>query len=186
MQDCDYTVLETELHRLAQPLGAAEVQGVLMGMMCAAGTVELARWLDEVLEAPEGSAPGALNTLAAPLTRLHERTVAAFGDRENMALDLCLPQDGAPLVERVNALAHWCEGFMYGYGVGGGRDLRHLPEDAAEILRDIAELSRVEPDTDENEANEVALSELIEYLRVGVLVMSLALHPPAPTTQRLQ
>jgi hypothetical protein len=46
-----------------------------------------------------------------------------------------------------------------------------LPEEVREIADDIVEISRATTDGEEGESDEAAYSELIEYLRVGVILV---------------
>jgi len=150
---------------------AAEAHGVLSGMLCAAGAAELGEWWSNIrgdesqVEVPE------------PVRELHAETVASLADVTG-TFDLMLPQDEASLEERAEALHDWCQGFLYGYGMAGGRDPAKLPHDAAEILRDIHQFAQASFDLGEDaEEDEQAYSELVEYLRVGVLLLHEILHP---------
>ncbi|MGK0674372.1 MAG: UPF0149 family protein [Halothiobacillaceae bacterium] len=154
---------------------AAEAHGVLAGMLCAAGGAELGAWWSNIradesqVEVPE------------PVRELYTATVASLADVTGL-FDLMLPEDDASLDERAEALHDWCRGFLYGYGVAGGLDPRKLPEEAAEVLRDIHQFAQASFDLGEDaEEDEQAYSDLVEYLRVGVLLLHEVLHPrPEP------
>lgn len=157
---------------------AAEAHGVLAGMLCAAGAAELGDWWSAIredesqLEVPE------------PVQKLFAETVASLADLTG-TFDLMLPTDEAPLEERAEALHDWCLGFLYGYGLAGGRDPAKLPPDAAEVLRDIHQFAQASFDLGEDaEEDEQAYSDLVEYLRVGVLLLHETLHPrPEPVAE---
>jgi len=150
---------------------AAEAHGVLAGMMCAAGEAGLAEWWSHIREdESQVAAPG-------PVRELHAETVASLADVTG-TFDLMLPDDEESLEERAEALHDWCQGFLYGYGVAGGRDPGQLPEEAAEVLRDIGQFAQTNFDLgDDAEEDELAYSDLVEYLRVGVLLLHESLHP---------
>jgi len=84
------------------------------------------------------------------------------------------------LALRTRALSLWVDGFLGGLGqtprLGG---LKPSAE-AAEILRDFAEMARIDPEPEDSEENEEALAELVEYLRVGVMLLSDELAPERP------
>ena len=66
-------------------------------------------------------------------------------------------------------LGEWCQGFLYGLGSGPLSDATKLPGEVGEIVRDLSEITRVGVDGGESlESNEVAYTELVEFVRVGV------------------
>ena len=85
---------------------------------------------------------------------------------------LMLPDDSDPASKRAAALAHWCEGFLHGLvSVNHGETLRErLARDPlADIIRDMLQLTRADVDEDsDDETNEAAYVEIVEYVRVAV------------------
>lgn len=155
--------------------GASEAHGTLVGALCAGAAYGADDWLGEIL--PEGASP------AATLRNLYRATRDALAGSE-MQFALLIPGDEQPLEQRTEALALWCNGFVYGLGQGGAGDPERLPGDAGEIVRDLAEIMRAGVDVHEAaEDNEAALAELVEYVRVGVQViyeeLAGARRPPA-------
>ena len=157
---------------------AAEAHGTLAGCLCATAGYRLEDWLREIL--PEGrAAPEA----AASLEELYTATTAALL-QPDMELELLLPDDEQPIEARTAALAQWCQGFLYGLGAGAVSDASELPGDAGELVRDFIEISRAGVDAaQDEEANEAAYAELVEFVRVGVQLLfeELAVLRP-PTT----
>jgi uncharacterized protein YgfB (UPF0149 family) len=181
----DYTHDYTELlrvfaaaHALTEP---AEAHGALAGALCAATTYGLDDWLADVL--PEGEVEPEAGSL---LQGLFEQTRGAlFG--HDMQLALLIPGDEQSIEERTTALCQWCNGFLYGLAGHGAADPEHLPGDAGEVVRDIGEITRAGVDgTDAAEANETALAELVEFVRVGVQLVYEELdarrRPPRPAS----
>lgn len=111
------------------------------------------------------------------LGRLFEDTREQLNDF-GFGFQPLLPDDDQPLNERANALADWCRGFLLGFGYAGQES--QTPGACAEILRDFAEISRLDPDAS-GEAAEVAYAELTEYVRVGVQLVRGELARPAGT-----
>jgi uncharacterized protein YgfB (UPF0149 family) len=129
------------------------------------------QWLEEIVVTEVGlGAHGRILEMAA------ERTRAALEAGE-MGLELLLPDDGAPLRERGQALADWCKGFLFGIGLAGAALHRALSADAREVIGDLTELSRLDADEEDNEGSEAAYAELVEYVRVGVLLIHEELGP---------
>ena len=144
----------------------AEAHGSLAGALCASDSYRLDDWLAEIL--PEGAEQGAAG---ACLRELYDETRSALAGAQ-MQFELLMPDDDEPIELRAAALTLWCNGFVYGLGTGGAADPERLPGDAGEIVRDLAEITRAGVDEREGEeANEAALAELVEFVRVGVQVV---------------
>jgi uncharacterized protein YgfB (UPF0149 family) len=154
-------------HALAEP---AEAHGTLAGALCALVPYRLEDWLAEIL--PNGA------TDADPaLQELYDKTVAALAGDE-MQFDLLMPAEDRPIEERTDALSQWCAGFLYGLGTNGAADPQRLPGDLGEVVRDLTEITRAGVDaSDTMEANESALAELVEFVRVGVQLVFDELEP---------
>jgi hypothetical protein len=167
----DYSRIQSTLaasHALAD---AAEAHGTLAGALCALVPYRLEDWLAEIL--PEGGGKGT----DPALQTLYDATVAALADRQ-MDFDLLIPEDDRPIEERTQALTSWCSGFLYGLGSNGAADPQRLPGDLGEIVRDLTEITRADVDArDSAEANESALAELVEFVRVGVQLVFDELEP---------
>lgn len=172
----DYLELDQALGRAEAAAGAAEVHGLLCGLLCAAGRLDAEHWAGQVfpeLDANNVSVRQGLNAVQA----LADWTVAAMNDPV-LGMDLLLPAGNAPLFERTAALAEWCQGFLLGLAAGGVSQDTPLPEDVGELVRDFTEISRAGFEVDENdEEDEVAFSDVVEYVRVGVLLINDELQP---------
>jgi len=155
---------------------AAEAHGTLVGMVCAAGQTSVQDWWAQVYEPVEGqdapTRPDVIDLMAA-------ETLDGLLDASG-TFDLMLPDDEDALEARADALHEWCHGFLYGYGVAGGRDVGLLPEEAAELLRDMTQFAQARFELgDDAEEDELSYSELVEYLRVGVMLLIETLYPRA-------
>ncbi len=151
---------------------AAEAHGTLVGALCAS-RCSLGDWLAEIL--PEGQAE---HTAADSLRAVFESTADALVDSD-LTFTPLLPTDDAPIGDRTLALGEWCQGFLYGLGTGVAvPDASRLPGDAAEVLRDMTEITHVDVDPqDDSESNESAYAELVEFVRVGVQLLYDQLQP---------
>jgi yecA family protein len=174
--------LEELLYRIDASMGAAEAHGALCGMLCARGTVELSEWVDHVVgEQEQGS--DLLHDVVHKLSELHQTTLEMINDATG-DFKLLLPDDDDSLPERVEAIAAWCQGFIYGLAAGGIQQESELPEDTEELLKDMVEISRAGQDVDDGgdeaaneDEDEVALMEIEEYVRMGVLLIYEELQP---------
>ena len=57
-----------------------------------------------------------------------------------------------------------------GFGVVQN-DLNRLAEDVQELIKDFTEISQLSSDLDEDEANEQALFQVVEYVRIGAITI---------------
>lgn len=171
-----YDEVQDSLHRLGLESHPAEVQGRLCGRTCAAGDMEFDAWLGKV--APEYDPSNALASEALePLKRLHKATRLQLND-PGMRFEPLLPPDSVALASRVEALGDWCLGFLEGMAEGGVRDVDGLPGDAAEVARDLLELSQASSfELEGGEEDEDAYVELVEYLRTATLLVMEELQP---------
>ena len=111
------------------------------------------------------------------LQNLYDSTVRRLAGNEADFAPL-LPDDDRPLTERADALSQWCQGFLYGLGSGTTSDPGKVSIEAGEIIRDFTEITHVGVDADEeNEENEVAYAEVVEFVRVGVQLLFAELAP---------
>ena len=176
----NYARIQLLLSESAAVTDPAEAHGTLAGALCAAGGYRLEDWLAEIL--PAGAPAGGVSVL---LRDVYAETREALTGTQ-MQFELLLPDDEQPIEQRTEALTLWCNGFVYGLGSSGAADPQRLPGDAGEIVRDLAQIMRAGVDEKEGiEANEAALAELVEFVRVGVQVIfeelgALRQPPPAP------
>ncbi len=180
----DIVGLEDLLFQVDATMSAIESHGALCGMLCASGSVEAPQWLLHVLgEQAEGQSSSALKAAAAQLMQIYQLTISQMNSSD-AGLDLFLPDEDEPLEERVEALSLWCQGYVYGLAAGGIKQDTVLPEDTSELIQDIVETSRIGQDSlddDEEESSreedEVAFMEVVEYVRMGVLLIYEELQP---------
>ena len=179
----EFRSLQQALSLAEAELLAAESHGMLCGMYCAAGNVALEPWLKQVFEVLDFDTT-AIRDACQLLVGLHENTKQQLNDTE-VAFELLLPDDGASLAERTEALAEWCHGFVYGLAAGGLKRETKLPADTAELIADMVAISRAGLDeTEADETDEDAYMQLCEYVRMGVLLITEELQPVMPATKQ--
>ncbi len=148
----------------------SEGHGCLCGALCTLPHFSSQNWLQELLPDPAGESTLA-NSLPvdAALDQLYAETQLAL-EGDEMEFAPFLPDDDAPIGERIAALAQWSQGFLYGFGIGAPSDVRQqYPGDVGEVLKDLSELARAS-DTESSGSDEAeeAYAELVEYLRAAV------------------
>jgi hypothetical protein len=96
-----------------------------------------------------------------------------------MGFSLWLPNDEEMLEERTIALSHWCSGFLAGLGSSGDGTLNAMSDEANDALRDLQQISSADvTDTDESDEDESAFAEIVEYIRIVILMIREDLRGP--------
>jgi uncharacterized protein len=143
---------------------AAEVHGIVSGVICAHGDAT-GQW--QRLALGHDTAAPALVVL---LGRLYRRTDVQLREGE-LDFELLLPGDDAGMPVRVEALADWCRGFLLGFNMVRGAAAA-LPDDATEVLEDFGHVAEAMPESgDDDEDTDRAFAELTEYVRVGAQLL---------------
>lgn len=174
----DYEELVLALERLQSGVGAADLHGSLSGFLCAGGrsieTFLTAMAIDQVLLDQECD-----SDVRGVIGRLYRSCDAGLDDPD-FAFNPLLPDDDQPLDKRAQALVQWCQGFVGGLGFGGFSDMAKLSPEGREVLADLAEIARSHLAFDDDEdADELALGELREFVRVGALLLREDLRRPS-------
>ena len=159
----------------------AECHGVACGLLvrepgCVPGAyLELLAMLQIV--------PGPSRAFRDALGELFHIARQQLADAE-MQFGIWLPDDEESLQGRTEALAHWCNGFLAALGSGHEGGLQTLSSEAGEALEDLGEIARAEAAEDASEAEydpeeeERAYTEIVEYIRVVVLMLREDLRGP--------
>jgi len=173
----DYLTLDSALHKLDTEITPAEVHGTLCGLLCANSNAGVDVWQQALWPNQPGS-----DFFAAEVEKMfrqtHEITRQQLND-PTCKFQMLLPGDDDSLDARVHALGDWCQGYLIGLSLGGITDFAPLPEDAREITKDLLEIARASTSykLEGGEEDENAYAELVEYLRVGVLLVNEELQP---------
>ncbi len=147
----------------------SEAHGMLCGLISGGMADPESVWMSQLV--PDAEAGDLLIAEGQrALEALARRTIAELEDDE-LALRLCLPDDDQPIQQRAAAASDWVRGFLYAWGMLGSTGPTPS-EQIAEILRDFTELTRLDLDRlDEDEQHEEALTEVIEFIRIAVLLI---------------
>ncbi|ROO25874.1 UPF0149 family protein [Salinisphaera orenii] len=147
-----------------------EVHGTLTGMLCVDNKASPPRAVDDVEQS---------EMLDTALGALREMTLEGLFDPD-LSFKPLLPDDDVALERRVQALARWCAGYLYGLSHDGTFDPEQLSAEVREVVRDLTQLSRAGLTAEDSdvESAEADYAELVEYVRVGVQMVFLELQPP--------
>jgi uncharacterized protein len=155
--------LQAALARMDITVDASEAHGRLCGALCVRETYSAKEWIGELADGP-----GVAATSPDPdLDGLPDEARESLESAEFEFAPL-LPEDDAPLGERVAALAAWCEGFVYGIGTGSTDADIARTEDVGEFLGDLADIAQAELEAGRSDAAaEGDFMELFEFVRAG-------------------
>lgn len=173
----EYAVLEEALREARLGLSPAELHGALVALLSANPDVDPDHWLATALGASQP-----MHALPADareqLLFLFDWTLRELGEAE-FSFQLLLPEETAPLAERVPALASWAAGFNAALG-SAFSSLKGLPGEVSEFVVDLTEISRAEAPQDASDGDESQFQELAEYTRLGAMMTFETLQPGGP------
>ncbi len=170
----DYDQVAAELAETTLSVTASEYHGALCGYLCANDKPDVAGWVAAVVSGYGREDDMRLirghDDQRMVLARLFAATDEQLHDR-SFGFQMLLPTGEDDLTERAAALAQWCDGFLFGLTASGVSDFSKLSEDVNELLRDFAAISQMQRLEDESEEDENAFAEIIEYVRMGTLLI---------------
>jgi hypothetical protein len=171
----DFDAVQNALDGLGATTGASEAHGVLCALLLDDGALPL--WLRHILdELPEEGDVLAAERVAL-LARLYLSTQRQL-DSGELEFELLLPDESDDFGQRLQALASWCQGFVYGVGVGGLAEDDRFDDQARECLSDLVEISRLGYDEESSDEAELQFAEIAEHVRMATLLLNESLHPP--------
>lgn len=167
----EFSEIQDTINRLDTAHYPSEVHGTLCGLLCVKSLADALAWIESTFTID----PANLLQKEA-LEQLNNLCQSAFQQMQDptFAFHLLLPDDDAAIDDRIQCLGDWCQGFLTGLTMGGISNLQAMPQDAIEIATDMAEIARAGSSYDftDSEEDEAAYQELVEYIRVGALLIN--------------
>jgi uncharacterized protein YgfB (UPF0149 family) len=165
--EVDFISLQKLVTSLQKGSSTGEVHGLICGFLAAGSRPTETDWNNILNSWFDMSVPE--SNLASQIMPLATLSLEQLND-EQLSFQLLLPDDERPLSNRLREISGWCRGFLHGFGLAGNYRQQDLSEDAAELLADIAEISKIsdQPDDSDTEGHYV---EILEYLRVGTILL---------------
>lgn len=151
---------------------AAEVHGIAVAMLCLNKNSEASDWITEAFSEQDTL----IREEKLEFISLFEHTKALM-ESDEFVFDLYLPEEDTALMLKSTALIQWCQGFLF--GMGRVQTTSEWPGEIDEILKDIIEFTKLDPDIDEDDAEQAEndLTEIQEYLRAAVMLIRSELNP---------
>ncbi len=163
-----YQDINTIVVKTNSELSAAEAQGMAAGMLCVKSGTQTEFWLQEILQDDHKATEDDIALLA----NLFAETRSLLCSDE-FEFDLLLPDEDCSFSEQVDALGQWCQGFLY--GLGSATTTSSWSEEVREIVKDIAECTKLEVGEEDEDA-ENDIMEITEYLRAAVIFLRTELN----------
>ncbi|MCB1773764.1 MAG: UPF0149 family protein [Gammaproteobacteria bacterium] len=161
----------------------AELHGFALGLLLAGVDDARRIWQQELYSELDPA-----DVLAGECRVLLERlfaTVFSADDDIAATFALLLPTDIEVNQRSLVAVRDWCQGFLYGFGLGGEQVDRGLSAESREWLRDVGEIGLLDTEgADNDEEGQSALIEIGEYLRAGVMLVREDLKSGQSTNER--
>jgi uncharacterized protein YgfB (UPF0149 family) len=150
----------------AEPTAVAETHGLVVGLLSARPGLSENDLMTQLaaLQVGDWSSDSLQDRVGPALASLREEL-----DTDELRFRPLLLTDDRPLEQRTGCLAHWCSGFLSGFGAG---EPVIAPGDATEALGLLEQIARAATDPEADaEAEEGAYAELVEFVRVAVLLL---------------
>lgn len=152
------------------PFSPAYVHGMMSGLLCTDIRTTQKRW--EFFLSEQQS----LVTIAADNESLNKLFMLTATHLEEApgAMVLLLPEDEEAFGMRLRALSAWCDGFLEGISLDNpGLQLPIVQE----VLGDLVKIKEVVTDAKSSQENETFYVEIVEFIRVAVLVLQAECQP---------
>lgn len=163
----DYEILEEALIAVGAPFSLTFLHGCMAAQLCIGDGHEVDVW--RTLEKTYFFLQDPQSTINKLFKVLFFRTLAELRS-EGVMLTLMLPDESYSLVSRLESLVDWCEGFLQGLSCQPPEGFLELPQ-VKEIIEDFTHLKEISCQEEETEENEKAYTEMVEFVRVAVLLV---------------
>ena len=168
--DIDYESLEQALVDSEAEITACELQGAISGML-SAGEYS-AEMYQKALAEIFADCKRKLVRQVEPIVKvLFEWTDEQINQQDSLA-PMILPDDSYPTIDQLEETINWSLGFLFGFGLQIGDQMLESPE-VKESLVDIANISQLELEADDDDETKEALFTLIEHIKVAVQIIHL-------------
>jgi yecA family protein len=160
------------LERLDNHQEPTETHGLLCAFLCAGAKMRVEAWISSLVGEQAGIRDESFNQAKTHLRHLFKLTQNGLEDGD-FGFDLLLPEDDVELYVRIESFSLWCQGFVSGLNLAGVSLKSQEIQQVQEAIDDLVNFSCLQYDEEdpEDEANEKAYSELVEYARVAVMLL---------------
>jgi len=157
------------------------IQGMLIGLICGDNDIEEAVWIKKLIE--EAQIKKVKESFLIALHALFQETNKGLNG-SGFELVLCLPDEEDDVIARAAMLGHLCEGVLYGLGlVGRLQDAEEsISKEVRELINDFGDIAQIDIEAlaqakELGDAEESDLMQLVEFVRIGVMMINEELNP---------
>lgn len=159
--------IHSKLIEIEAPLSVSEYHGHLIGRHVGGHEISGTTGMQIIADLTAAAVPRLVEQ--ADYWREHMQQLVLHFELENYGFQPLLPDDDAPLEERLFSLANWCAGFLNGIGCAlDAAAAKTLLKDD-ETLADFTEITNMDFNASDTNENEALYVELVEYVRMAVL-----------------
>lgn len=159
-----YTEIADALKQTSAKFDASEIHGLLCGLISATSGKADIPW--KILLGNKKNPKTQEILLSLYEYSYHQMSEFSF------EFNLLLPNDLIDLNQRAEALGLWCQGFIVGLERGKVQIQNRPPSEMTDALNDLIEISEVDyGNIDSSDDDEAAYFELVEYVRLAVLMI---------------
>lgn len=157
----------------------SEIHGMICGLLCSETVAEGSSQGLAIFDGHKGPVP---KELKLSFLKIMTGLKPTLSDGQ-LEFALLLADDDSNISERIESLANWCRGYLFGLVEGGVKEFESLSPEANELVHDIIALSELEVDADDEsqDQQERHIAEIEEYLKIGVQFIYDELHAPVDT-----
>lgn len=160
-----YTVLNKSIQKFLPNGNAAQLHGLLCGYLSATGNVDNNSWEELIPELKNNEKAKEL------LEDILEKSYLQLNEF-SFEFKLILPDEKTNINMRAEGLGLWCQGFLTGLELNDVAIENREPDQVSEVIDDLIEISQISfGEIAENEEDESAYVELVEYVRLSVLMI---------------
>ncbi len=143
---------------------ASQIHGLLCGNICAASG-----HISDILDIlPQVKKSKKVRTIVQEIYETSYHQISEF----SFEFSLILPTDEADINARAESLGLWCQGFLSGLNQVITLKEMKFSHDVKEALTDMTEIAKVNfGDIVDDDEDETAYFELVEYVRLSVLMI---------------
>ncbi|MES2142716.1 MAG: UPF0149 family protein [Pseudomonadota bacterium] len=156
----------------------AEIHGVLCGFICVGTKLNGGFWIDSLLKRLGVRPPCLMLESQETVVGLYDAACRQLSGLQSFRL--LLPDEKHDLEERAEALSFWCEGFLYGLGLGVNSFDEETSDVVHEALYCIAEIAKLDiSQLEVTELDKLAYDEAIEFITQAIpLIYEELMHYP--------
>lgn len=164
-----YQELGQVLSKTSLKLHPSQAHGLVCGIL-SGNTVAAPAW-EELVTGGEKTAK-----TQRVLQMLYEASAKQLSEF-SFEFQLILPAEAEALSLKAEALTLWCQGFLTGLKIAQVPLIGREPGEVTETINDMIEIAKMSyEDTVASEENEMAYIELMEYIRMAVVLIYQDLH----------